>query len=389
MIKMLAACTSELDFPDEALDEILAQLDIGNTLLKNAAGIVHCGHAFIESGFIHLLSEKLPFALVGSTTLACATGASCGPDVFSISVLTSDEVAFSVARTGPLTPQDVGDAIGAAYRRAAGAFPVKPALVLAQLPLNLSLSLGISRILGAISSAGDGVPVFGGLPCDATADYRESFVICNGDALSDEAALLLLCGDVRPRFFVENVSCPEDLQEQLGIITESDGCLLKRVNDMPFLEYVEDVGISSEIMRSVKVFPVPFKVNYNEGTKSLIRVLYSVTPEGYAVFASDMPMGASFSMQRFSYDSVMETVENMAEALAALPDVSGVLMYSCVGRNFRLGRRANDEMRALAARLGGTTYHLSYANGEICPLEDETGALVNHSHNYSLVACVF
>jgi hypothetical protein len=261
--------------------------------------------------------------------------------------------------------------------------------VLAQLPLDLSI--GVSQMLeGIVSVCGANVPVFGTLPCDVTPDFHESFVICNGEIFSDAAALLLLCGDVRPRFFVENVSRSESLQEQQGVITESDGCLLKQVNDMPFLDYIASIGVPSDVLKEIKAFPVPFKVNYNEGTKSLLRVLFSVTPEGHAVFSSEMPIGGSFSMQRLDYNSVMETVESMADSLSSLRDVSCVILHSCVSRNFLLGRRDNDELSRFAELLGEKTpYCLSYAGTEICPLEDEKGTRINHSHNYSLIACVF
>ncbi|MDR2087898.1 MAG: FIST C-terminal domain-containing protein [Clostridiales Family XIII bacterium] len=384
---MLTACTQEVDFPDEALDEILAQLDIENALLKHSAGILHCGYAFVESGFVPLLCERLPFEIVGFTTIACATGEDFGSDMLSLSVLTSDDVLFSVAHSASFDLRDIAGPLGAAYRRAEAALPARPALVLAQFPLDLSI--GVSQMLNAIIAVADGVPVFGSLPCDATPDYHNSVVICNGEVFPHAAALLLLCGNVRPRFFVENVCHSEDMQEQYGIITESDDCVLKRINDMPFLDYIEEIGISREVLQEVKAFPVPFKVNYNEGTKSLIRVLYSVTSEGHAVFASEMPAGGSIAMQRFNYDSVMETVENMLDLLRSLRDVSGVFLYSCVGRNFQLGGKAEDEMLRIRARLNGKMpYHLCYAGGEVCPLKDETGVFVNHSHSYSLVACV-
>jgi hypothetical protein len=215
-------------------------------------------------------------------------------------------------------------------------------------------------------------------------------VICNGEAFSDAAALVFLHGDVRPRFFIENVNRSEDMQEQQGVITGSDGCLLKRVNDMPFLDCIADIGMSPDVLRGLKVFPVPFRVSYNEGTKSLLRLLLSVTPEGHAVFTGEMPLGGSFCLQRLDYGGVMETAENMANTLASLEGVSGVMLYSCIGRSLLLGLNAFDEMRAIMGALDGKVlYHLCYAGVELCPLEDENHVSVAHSHSYSLVACVF
>jgi hypothetical protein len=364
-------------------------LDLKNTLLQNAVGIVHCGYEFVESGFVRMLCEKLPFEVVGCTTLACATNGSCGSDMLSVTVLTGDDVTFSVARSEPLSRDNIDVPLGAVYRRAAAALPEEAALILAYLPLDVSI--GISPMLKGITAVCGDVPVFGGLPCDGTPDYGESVVICNGEVFPDAAALILLGGNVRPRFFIENIGSSGSLQEQYGVITESDGCLLKSVNDMPFLDYIADIGLSPEAIRETKAFPVPFKINYSEGTQSLVRVLFSVTPEGHAVFTNDMPEGCSFAMQRLDYNSVLETAENMANKLSALRDVSGVLLYSCIGRNFLLGLKTSDEIRKLMNVLGDKpVYSFCYAGGELCPVEeDETHTLVSHSHSYSLIACVF
>jgi hypothetical protein len=384
---MLTAHTREIDFADEALEEILSQLDIKNNLLKNAVGVLHCGYEFVDGGFVELLNEKLPFDLVGGTTFAAATDGEYGSELLSLSVLTSDDVSFSVARSAPVTPENIDEALGAAYRRAAAALPETPALVLAQMPYERTI--GVSQFLDGVSRAGDGVPVFGTLPCDETPDDSKSCVFCNGETFDDAAALLLMSGNVRPRFFVENTCSSEDLLERQGLITESDGCLLKRVNDMIFLDYIRSLGISSDAINETKYYPVPFKVNYSEGTKSLIRVLFSVTPEGHAVFTSEMPVGCTFSIQHFDYNSVMQTTESMAETLGAQRDASCVFLYSCSARSFLLGRKLNDEMRKLSAFLNGKMpYQFAYSNSEICPLEDAAGAFVNYTHNYSLIACV-
>jgi hypothetical protein len=388
VIRMLTAHTSEIDFPDDALAEISEQLDLENNLLQNAVGIVHCGYGFAESGFIRMLCDKLPFEVVGTTTISCASGGEYDANLFSLTVLTGDDISFSVVRSEPLSKDFVEEPIGAACRRAAAASSEKPAMILAYMPLDAAI--GTSRMLSGITSSCDGAVVFGSLPCDGTSDYRESYVILNGETFSDAAVLVFLYGDVRPRFFIENVNRAEDMQEQQGVITESDGCLLKSVNNMPFLDYIADIGISPDVLRGLKIFPVPFKVNYNEGTKSLIRVLHSVTPEGHAVFAGDMPLGGSFCLQRFDYGNVMETIEHMAHTLSSLEDVSGVMLYSCIGRSLLLGLSSSDEMRALTEILDGKMpFHFSYAGGELCPLEDENHVLMSHSHSYSLVACVF
>jgi hypothetical protein len=385
---MITAHTYEIDFPDDALREILEQVNVGNGLMKNSVGLLHCRYEFIKSGLVELLCAKLPFDVVGCTTNVCATMGKYSADMISLSVFTSDDAEFSIALSEPLSAGDVRSRLGEAYRIAADGLSGKPALAIVQMPM--SLEIGASDMLSGITSAGGDVPVFGVAACDETSDYHESRVIYKGSGFEDSVVLLLMGGDVHPRFFIENVSHIENMQEQYGIVTESDGCLLKSVNDMLFLDYIASIGLSPEVIKNMKVFPIPFKIDYNDGTKSLLRILLSVTPEGYAIFSGEMPAGTSVAMQRLNYAGVMETAKDMANTLTGLRDASGVLMYSCIGRNFLLGMNLMDELREISnAVCDKMPYHICYGGGEICPLEDDAGKLVARSHNYTLIACVF
>jgi hypothetical protein len=388
MLKMLTAYTDELDFPDDALHDILEQLDIEHTLLKNTVGIVHCRYEFIKSGFVGLLCTKLPFDVIGSTSIACATMGEYGSDLLALSVFTGDDVEFSIAVSGPVSADSVIAAMGGAYLEAAAGLSAEPALAIVYTPMNLQI--GTSKMLDGIAFVSGDVPVFGAVACDETPDYHENRLIYKGEAFRDSAVLLLMGGDVHPRFLLENTGRLDNMQEQQGIITESDGCLIMRVNDMPFLEYIADIGLSPDTIKNIKAFPVPFKVNYNDGTRSLIRMLSSVTDEGYAVFTGDMPVGSAFTLQSFSYGSVAETAESMAKSLASMTGVSGAILYSCIGRSLLLGMNLSEEMRAISEAVSDRMpYHICYGGGEFCPLEDDNGELVQHSHSFSLAACVF
>jgi hypothetical protein len=70
-------------------------------------GVLHCGYEFVDEGFVELLNETLPFDTVGCTTIADATNGEYGPELLSLSVLTSDDAAFSVARTAPLNAGNI------------------------------------------------------------------------------------------------------------------------------------------------------------------------------------------------------------------------------------------------------------------------------------------
>ncbi|MCL2809917.1 MAG: hypothetical protein FWD24_07645, partial [Treponema sp.] len=75
MIKMFSAFTEEIDDVDAAISEILSQLDLEHSLMKNSIGILHCYHEFIDSGAVKTLSEKLPFDIIGITVpYVCLSG---------------------------------------------------------------------------------------------------------------------------------------------------------------------------------------------------------------------------------------------------------------------------------------------------------------------------
>ena len=71
MIQMMTAFTTEVDEIDDALNEILGQLNLG-ALKKNSAGIITCHSDFADSGLIEALAERLPFDTIGATTMASA-----------------------------------------------------------------------------------------------------------------------------------------------------------------------------------------------------------------------------------------------------------------------------------------------------------------------------
>ncbi|MDR2738996.1 MAG: hypothetical protein LBB68_04085 [Treponema sp.] len=72
MIKVLNACTAEIDDVDLAVSEILEQLDVPGNLRNNSIGIIACYYEFIETGVVAEICKRLPFDVVGCTTLGNA-----------------------------------------------------------------------------------------------------------------------------------------------------------------------------------------------------------------------------------------------------------------------------------------------------------------------------
>jgi hypothetical protein len=385
MVKMLTACTAEIDDVEAAVDEIMGQLDLPHALLANSVGIIACHYEFIDNGTVEELCEGLPFSVAGCTTMGNATKDGCGLELLSISVLTSDDVYFSTAMSGELDPAGLDSAISAAYEQALEKLGGDPAMILAYGPL--MLTLGATPIMNAINRCGGGIPVFGTMSCDPTSDFRESRVIHNGVAAPNTLALVLLKGNVQPKFYVNTI--PEaSIRKLTAVVTDSEECLVKAVNDLPFLDYLESIGISkARVIDSNAAFPI--MVDYNDGSKPAGRGIYSTTPEGYALLGGEIPVGSTIAMANMDYTGVLQTAEEAVKKAIAPGNVSGILMYPCMTRNMALGANSDDEMQKIAETLGGKyPYQICYSGGEMCPVSTGDGKLLNRVHNFTYIICV-
>jgi hypothetical protein len=385
MVKMLSACTAEIDDVDAAVEEIQGQLDASHALLSNSVGIIACHYEFIKTGVVEELCKGLPFPVTGCTTLGNAARDKYGVELLSILVLTSDDVAFSVAISEELDVADIDAGIGGVYNRALENLGGDPAMILAYAPF--MPSLGAVPIMNAINRLGGGIPVFGTISCDSTPGFSESRVIHNGAAEQNSLALVLLKGNIQPKFSL--ITIPEaNIQKLTAVVTDSEECLVKTVNDMPFLDYLETVGIpKSGVIASSSSFPII--VDYNDGSKPIGLGIYSTTPEGYALLGGEIPVGSSVAIASMDYAGILQTAEEAVRKATAQGDASGLLIYPCLTRSLALGANSDDEMKTIVETLGGKfPYQICYSGGEICPVATGDGTLLNRVHNFTCIICV-
>ncbi|MDR2802716.1 MAG: FIST C-terminal domain-containing protein [Treponema sp.] len=386
MIKVLTAVTEEIDDADEAVNEILNQLDLNNNLAANSVGLITCALEFIHSGVLEALSRKLPFCTVGITTQVSAENGIFSPMLLAISVLTADDVVFSVEHSGTITSENVNETISSAFKKARSKLTGDPCLVLAYPPI--IMSIGSYPIVNAIFKEAGDTPVFGTLACSANPDNSNSFTIVNGKAESMSAAFVLMSGNVHPNFFM--VSIPEqNLQRQYGVITESDGCRVCKVNGMSFVDFLKKRGFSDADINANTLYLIPFVLNFGDGSRPIVRALYSIDDDGAAIFGDEMPKGKAISTGSLNYNGIIETTEELMRQIPSQKDINGILIYSCLVRHILLGIKDDDELKKIIEMLGETApYQVCYSGGEICPVKDSDGKFINRMHNYTLVACV-
>lgn len=378
---MINASTREIDDPEEAVREILAQLDLEKRRLRNAVGLIACHADYLESGVVKALCEALPFDVAGCTTLGSSVNGEYGMELLSFSVLTSEEERFSTAFSPEISSGGV-EAVQALYRSAG---TEKAALTLAYAPMHSAM--GGPAILEALDRSSGGTPIFGALASYHASSLSNSRVIYNGEAYKDGLALVLIRGNIKPCFFITTI--PENkIQKQAAVITKSEGCVVQKVNETTPLEYFDSLGLlSGEKLSSGKIMPLIVK--YNDGTEAVARGIYSLTPEGYMICGGEMPEQATFAVGTLDYNGVIETAEStVARTLEAVPkDEGSLLMFPCFSRGMVLGPNADDELRKVVSLAGGKPYHLCYAGGEICPVSNDEGAFLNRFHNFTFTIC--
>jgi hypothetical protein len=391
MIEMITAHTEEIDDTDAALEELVVQIEAGKRLRKHSIGLVSCFADFISSGLIEKLAEKLPFEIVGSTTLASQNRDVQGQTQLILSVLTGDELEFVTGLTGPITGEDP-ELFRAAYEKAAGNREEKPALMLSFAPLMMNVSGDFfAEAWGDITG---NVPVFGTLAVDHNMDYHESQTILNGETFRDRFVFALVYGDIKPSFIIGGISENRVFREK-GVVTASQGNQLQEVNGVSVADYLAGLGLSKDkdgVIAGINSFP--FVLDYNDGAQPVIRVMFAITPEGYAVCGGKMPVGASLTVGSINAEEVLSTTGETLRLALAIGEGNGnrrgMLIFSCVGRFFAQGFDTGAEMDKIREILGDKLpYHFAYSGTELCPVYGNDKAVHNRSHNDTIIICIF
>ena len=385
-MRMLNAYTSEADEPKNAIGEILEQINPEKNLLANSAAFITCSPDFVETGMTMAICDAFPFPVVGCTTIITANNKEAGTIQLSLSVLTADDCSFSVASC-TVADQHFEKPLAESYIKARENLGGDPGLVLAFLPLLRFISG--EEILQALEKVSGGLPIFGTIACDPdTAHYSNSHVIDRGFSGQDTLALILIGGNITPRFTVASAS-EENLYYHHARITSSEGSIVRTINGLSARDYLASVGLTNgDALDGATA--VPFVVNFNDGTQPVTRAIYALNPDGSAVCGGLMPEGGTLSIGRLDQEDVLLTAEQSVARLKENGEVSGMIIFPCIGRNMVLGLEYLAEIDRIRAASGdGFPWHAAYSAGEICPVPGRDKPWMNRFHNYSIIGCAF
>jgi hypothetical protein len=392
MIRTLTAYTENIDDSAAAIADLRTQLDIEHKLLKNSVGILACHYEFVNSGAVKAICEAMPFDVLGDISSVQGTSEAGGALFFSLMVITSDTVTFKTALSSSLKGIP-GKAVEETYKAATSGSETKPSLIFVFAPFIVENSG--DEYVQVLADASGGVPCFGTLAVDDTADFHACYMIYKGDHYRDRMSLILCYGEICPRFYLATIS-KDKILEQSAKITTSEGHILKEVNGRPVVKFFEALGLTKASQSAYAMTSLPFMLDYNDGTPPVSRVFIALNEQQEAICAGAMPEEAILYIGIFDKDDVLLTTgKALADALAGSEDAAGILIYSCISRGMTLGSELLGELE-LARKLvaGKTPFLMAYSGGEICPTfvarrGADGNAAVNRFHNNTFTLCIF
>ena len=386
MMKTLIASTGEIDDAAEAVRELKAQLKTDENLCANSIGIISCHQEFITSGAAAEIIAELPFDIAGIVTLSQAVNGIHGDFLLSLMVLTGDDVSFVSGISESLTTEP-GKKIADTYRTLSAGSGEKPALIFSFAPFMLENSG--DEYVNVITEVSGGVPCFGTMAIDGSNTFENSVMLYNTGFYRDRMAMILVYGDIKPRFFYATIS-PEKIIPKAALITKSDRHILMEVNGKPLDDYFKELGLTGASEVQYAMASLPFMLDYNDGTPPVSKVLISRTPENYAICAGIMPESSSMYVGVFDKEDVLLTTgKSVAEALGGIDGAACMLMYSCISRSMSLGVDSNAELELLCGSIGDRVpFMAAYSGGEMCPTQVNDSRAINRFHNNTFIMCV-
>ena len=392
MIKAASLQTPEVDDIASACHELRSQLDAKLALLNHSVGIIQCSIEFIEAGIVPLLHKELGIPLVGGTTVATATNSGAERLLFSMLVLTSDDVEFTVSRTVGLAGDPVA-AVADSLKAAIGDRSGQMRMALTFFPVFEDFSG--DYYVDLMEAVCGNIPIFGTNLIDYKfPDFNYCLAICNDAVVSHEMTYVLLSGDVMPRFYIAAVPSRSNIETTAAVITKAKDNVVHEINGVPAIKYIESLWPhSGEPLANGADLLLPLLISIEDScdNRPFVRALIKIDENGCAICSGRMPENAGIAFgSNSSADIISSTRDTVSRALCE-DGISGALIFSCITRQIVIGSDYMKELRQLQSMIPETIpFMASYSGGEFAPTcISGANFAQNRYHNYSLIICLF
>jgi len=383
MIEMYTARTSELDEIDEAISEIKNQIDF-SALKKYSGGLIFCHLDFIDAGVVEALCNELPFDVIGMTSMANADEHGYSLYDLALTVLTSDEVSFSVGMTNGINHDNYESEIDQLYNKIRSNVDSDPTMIFTFVPYIRDVA-GY-EVVAAMDKSCHSIPMWGSITSSIDFNYETVQTICNGNALGAGLAMMFVNGPVEPKFIVSSLP-KRNISNNRAIVTNSEGAILREINDLPILEYLANIGL---IITKENITTTPLMVYYDGSEKPVALGFYTLFEDGSVLTGGEIPTGTSFAVGSIDSQGIFESAQIGLSQILDCKERQATLLLPCVTRYIMLSPDQESELRLIDETLAdsGKAFMMGYSGGEICPMPGPDGKLHNRFHNYTFCACI-
>jgi hypothetical protein len=391
---MHTAFTSQIDNPEAAVKEIYEQLDPEKNMLKNTVGIAAFFDEYAENGIYRAVAAALPFDIVGTSSTVTGACGQTGEYALAVVMLTSDDVSF-VSRsitTENKTSKEITAALEKTYEEffAQG----KPKVVFSYLAPQTYFSG--DDFMDATDKITPELLLFGSLAWNTDGVPEKNFVAFKDNVSPYLMSFIAVYGNFEPRFKATTSLDMNALIKEAAIISSAEGPILKSVNNIPALDYLQKIGlVDANATDLTQLCAVPAIIIYENGRRVARAVVQTAPGDPKSLLVTgNTPIGAKIS---FALMDAEETLRSAVEATQQFEreKIENSLNYSCAVRSWSLGAKFLSECEAFSSyheRLGkngiSANYILCYSGGEICPVPDKNGKLINCLHSYTLISCI-
>jgi hypothetical protein len=135
-------------------------------------------------------------------------------------------------------------------------------------------------------------------------------------------------------------------------------------------------------------------LKYPNGTKVARAFIGAIDGTEHVLTTGFIKPGAKITISHLDGDKTLASAVNLMKEINAAQE-NDLLVFSCAARAWALGAKVFEEMAEISAsaekcgRGSPLRYNVAYTGGEICPVRDNSGNLVNMMHNYTLAVCAF
>ncbi|MCL2801203.1 MAG: FIST C-terminal domain-containing protein [Treponema sp.] len=389
---MFSAFTEEIDDVDAAAAEILKQLDLDNSLMKNSIGLLHCYNEFIDSGVVSALCEKLPFDVVGITVPYVRLSGKASSMGLMLNVLTGDDVNFITGISDPINTGG-GNLAQVTEKLCSGVSArlnnnEKPPMLITFGPFMHVLKINADEYIDKVSGYFPNVPVFGAFSFSEEIDFSKCYTLYNGQSYENAAGLVAITGNIDPSFLT--ISVPEkNIIGELATITKSAGNIIHAINGVSVEDYVISIGLVDKKGDLEKLYSTPMIARLDDGS-TVVRVCIGGDGQGGAIMGGHVPEGAKIGFAMLEVSDNISTSKEISHNALEIFNGRNIIVYSCMARLGFMGANQRElEAKTICDILGGSNnFFLAYVGGEIFPQKLLSGKYVNHLQNFSIIVCL-